>query len=153
MSEAPLGTQTIVQIGLVVPDAEAAAKAWAAVFGLPVPPVHTTDPVELAQTEYRGQPSPARAKLAFFRFDNIQVELIEPLGGPSTWQEQIDQHGSSLHHIAFVIKGMQEKRAYLDGHGISLIQRGEYKGGRYAYMDAVEKLGMVLELLEHDRDR
>jgi 4-hydroxyphenylpyruvate dioxygenase-like putative hemolysin len=88
--------------------------------------------------------------LAFFRFGNIRVELIEPLGGPSTWQEQLDQHGASLHHIAFETQGMQEKQAELAGQGISLIQRGEYKGGRYAYLDALGPLGAILELLEND---
>ena len=150
MSEQALDTRKIVQIGLVVPDVEAAAQAWAQVFGMPVPPIRTTDPVEVAGTEYRGQPTAARAKLAFFSFENIQIELIQPLGGPSTWQEQLDQHGASIHHLGIQIQGMRDRQADLDAQGITLVQRGEYKGGRYAYLDALGSLGMVLELLEND---
>ena len=62
----------------------------------------------------------------------------------------INQHGESLHHIAFQIKGMKEKLAYLNTQGVSLMQRGEYTGGRYAYLDSVAQLGTVLELLEND---
>lgn len=145
-----LGALRIAQIGLIVRDIDAAAAKWAEVFGLPVPSVIVTDPLEVAKTEYRGAPTHARAKLAFFHFDNIDVELIEPLGEPSTWKEHLDQHGSSLHHIAFRIQGMPDSLAYLDAHGIELVQRGEYTGGRYAYVDGIEALGAILELLEND---
>jgi methylmalonyl-CoA/ethylmalonyl-CoA epimerase len=145
-----LGTTTVTQVAIIVRDIEAKARAWARILGLPVPDVIVTDPVEVAQTEYRGQPSPARAKLAFFQLGQVSLELIEPIGGPSTWQEHLDAHGESLHHIAFQIQGMQDKLAYLDANGIPLIQRGEFKGGRYAYVDGPQTLGTVLELLEND---
>ena len=145
----PLGT-TVTQVAIIVRDIEAKSRAWAQVLGLPVPAVIVTDPVDLAQTEYRGQPSSARAKLAFFQLGQVSLELIEPIGGPSTWQEHLDAHGESLHHIAFQIQGMRDKLAYLDANGIPLVQRGEYKGGRYAYADGTKELGTVLELLEND---
>ena len=146
----PLGTTTVTQVAIVVRDIEAKARAWARILSLPMPAIVVTDPVEVAQTEYRGQPSPGRAKLAFFQLGQVSLELIEPIGGPSTWQEHLDAHGESLHHIAFHIQGMQDKLAYLDGNGIPLVQRGEYTGGRYAYADGTKVLGTVLELLEND---
>ncbi len=42
----------------------------------------------------------------------VTVELIEPLGGPSTWQEHLDAHGASVHHIAFEVQGMKDTLAY-----------------------------------------
>ena len=78
----------------------------------------------------------ARAKLAFFPLGQVTVELIEPLGGPSTWQEQLDAHGASVHHIAFEVQGMQDTLAYLAASDVPLLQKGEYTGGRYAYVDS-----------------
>ena len=150
MTEPALGTTTITQVGVIVADIEAKAKAWADLLGLPVPEIIITDEYEISQTEYQGQASPARAKLAFFNLGQVDLELIEPIDGPSTWKDQLEQHGDSLHHIAFVIDGMQEKIAYLNTKDIPLIQRGEYTGGRYAYVDGTGPLGMVLELLEND---
>jgi catechol 2,3-dioxygenase-like lactoylglutathione lyase family enzyme len=141
---------TVTQIGIIVRDIEAKASVWAQIFGLPVPAIIVTDPVEVARTEYQGQPSPARAKLAFFQLGQVSLELIEPIGAPSTWQEHLDAHGESVHHIAFQIQGMQDKLAYLDANGLPLVQRGEYKGGRYAYVDGTQALSVVLELLEND---
>lgn len=150
MTDQGLGTTTIMQVGLVVSAIEEKARAWADVFGLPMPEIITTDPVNIAQTEYKGHASEARAKLAFFDLGQVALELIEPIGGPSTWKDQLDEHGDSIHHIAFVIDGMKERLTYLDSKGIALIQRGEYTGGRYAYVDGISQLGLILELLEND---
>jgi catechol 2,3-dioxygenase-like lactoylglutathione lyase family enzyme len=150
MTEQTLGTTTITQVGIIVQDIEAKARAWAEVLGLPVPEIMITDTYERAQTEYAGKPSNARAKLAFFHLGQVDLELIEPVGKPSTWQDQLDGHGDSLHHLAFEIKGMSAKVAYLDAKGLPLVQRGEYTGGRYAYFDGNTQLGAILELLEND---
>ena len=150
MTNQALGTITITQVAVMVADIETKVKAWADVLGLPIPEIIITDTVDVAQTEYKGESTPARAKLAFFHLGQVDLELIEPIDGPSTWKDQLDQHGESLHHIAFVVNGMKEKIAYLDAKGLPLIQRGEYTGGRYAYVDGTAKLGAVLELLEND---
>ena len=149
MTDTPLGS-TIVQIGIIVGDIETKAKAWSDILGVEHTPIRETDGYDQTQAEYDGQPTNARAKLAFFNFGQVQVELIEPIDGPSTWRDQLEQHGDSLHHIAFRIQGMGEKTAYLAAHGIPLVQKGEYTGGRYAYFDAVPQLGTILELLEND---
>ena len=109
-----------------------------------------TGTLDVAQTEYEGAPSTAQAKQAFFHLGQVDVEMLEPIGEPSTWKDQLDRHGDSLHHIAFQIKGMQDKLAYLDAKGVSLVQRGEYTGGRYAYVDGTAQLGTILELIEND---
>jgi methylmalonyl-CoA/ethylmalonyl-CoA epimerase len=150
MADHALGTTTITQVGIIVRDIEARAQAWADILGLPMPEIQLTGTVDIAHTEYDGAPSTARAKLAFFHLGQVDVELIEPIGEPSTWKDQLNRHGDSLHHIAFQIKGMQDKLAYLDSKGVALIQRGEYTGGRYAYVDGGAQLGTILELLEND---
>jgi methylmalonyl-CoA/ethylmalonyl-CoA epimerase len=150
MTSTPLGTNTFVQVGLVVRDIEAAAKAWAELLGLPVPPVSVTDLVDVAHTEYQQQPTPARAKLAFLKLGQVSLELIEPLGEPSTWNDQLASHGESLHHLAFVVQGLAERLPGLAAAGMPVVQRGDYKGGRYVYLDARERLGAVVELLEND---
>ncbi len=150
MTQPALGTDTVVQVGIVVHDIEAKARAWSDILGLPMPEIIITDTPEKAQTEYRGQATTARAKLAFFRMGQVDIELIEPVGDPCTWKDHLDQHGESLHHVAFRIRGMNEKVASLDARGIPLVQRGEYTGGRYAYVDGSAQLGAILELLEND---
>ena len=150
MTQEALGTTTITQVAIVVHNIEEKARAWADVLGMPVPEIIITDTVDKAQTQYHGASTEARAKLAFFHLGQVALELIEPIGAPSTWQEHLDKYGESIHHIAFEIKGMQDKITYLAGKGVPLVQKGEYTGGRYAYSDGMAKLGAVLELLEND---
>lgn len=150
MADFALGTNTVVQVGIIVRDIESKARAWSEILGLPMPNIQVTDIWDKSQAEYNGAPTNARAKLAFFKMGNLDVELIEPIDEPSTWKDQLDQHGDSLHHIAFRIQGMKDKTTYLAGKGLPLLQRGEYVGGRYAYFDGVAQLGTILELLEND---
>ncbi len=152
MSDA-LGGAKLAQVALVVKDIEASARRWAALLDVPVPNVITTAPgLEVEQT-YKGVPSGAQAKLAFFQLGPVQLELIEPLGGDSTWQEVLDRKGEGFHHIAFWVEGMQRSVDYLREHGIPMVQRGDMGEGQYAYFDAEEPLGVTLELLERKREK
>ncbi|MEZ0537572.1 VOC family protein [Caldicellulosiruptoraceae bacterium PP1] len=146
-----LDTDVIVQIGIIVKDINKTAQKYAEFLNVDFPEIIITDEFEKTQAHYKGQPTEARAKLAFFRnFKNIEIELIEPDDNPSTWREFLDTHGEGVHHIAFFIKGMKEKVEIFNQKGMPLIQKGEYTGGRYAYLDSTEQLKVIIELLEND---
>jgi methylmalonyl-CoA/ethylmalonyl-CoA epimerase len=139
----------VCQVGIIVRDIEKTGKAYAEVFGLPVPTPIITDTVDAAHTEYKGESTEARAKLAFFNMGQVQIELIEPMGGPSTWQEFLDTKGEGVHHIAFQVKGMDDVISDLKSKGLTLEQKGDYTGGRYAYLNGSKDLKVILELLEN----
>ncbi len=146
-----LGTKFITQIGILVHDIEKTSRAYADFFGVEMPQWTITDLVDQAQTEYRGKRSEARAKLAFFDMGSLQLELIEPDNNKSTWRESLDKNGEGPHHIAFVVEGMKDKIAALERNQMPLLQRGEYTGGRYAYIDTLGELKVIIELLENDK--
>ena len=146
-----LGNHLVVQVALVVRDIEKTSQAYADFFGVEKPSWSWTGTREEAQTEFMGSPSEARAKLAFFPIGgNLQLELIEPDEKPSTWRNDLEKNGEGIHHIAFNVKGMKETVDKLEKNGMKLIQKGEYPGGRYAYVDANDTLKVLLELLEND---
>lgn len=146
-----LGNHFITQIGILVHDIEKVSAAYADFFGVDKPEIGITDTADIAQTEYNGGATQARAKLAFFDMGSLQLELIEPDHQPSTWRDYLNEHGEGLHHIAFVVEGMKDKIMLLEGKGFPLQQKGEYTGGRYAYMDTFKELKVILELLENDK--
>jgi len=76
------------------------------------------------------------------------IELIEPVGASSTWQEALDAQSEGFHHIAFKVQGTDEVVAYLEGKGGTLVQQGHYTGGMYSCID-MPALHLVLELLEN----
>ena len=146
-----LNTDVVCQIGIIVRDIHATAKKYAEFFGIETPECNWTDGFDKAQTEYMGEKSEARAMLAFIHMKNgIDIELIQPDEHPSTWREYLDSHGEGVHHIAFNIKDMQGTVKRLAEINMPLVQKGEYTGGRYAYIDATGDLKTILELLEND---
>ena len=149
MAENVLGAEIVCQVGVIVEDIEKTSKAWAGLLGVEVPPARLTDGKDVSHIRYRGESTDARAKLAFFSLGQVQLELIEPVDGPSTWREFLDRHGQGIHHIAFRIKGMDGVIARLEARDVPLVQRGDYTGGCYAYLDGVPQLGAILELLEN----
>lgn len=151
MKKSMLGTNMVAQVGFLVNDVEKSAQVFADFLGVEKPPIKITGTREEAETVYKGNPSEARSKLAFFDVGpGIQLELIEPDQEPSTWRDDLNRKGEGFHHIAFIVEGMQEQRAKLDAAGMPTLQTGEYTGGRYAYVDATAQLKTVLELLEND---
>ncbi|WP_407272966.1 VOC family protein [Radiobacillus sp. PE A8.2] len=150
MDKSVLETNLITQIGIIVSDISKTSTAYAAFFGIDQPEIIMTDMVDKAQTEYKGKTSVARAKLAFFDMGSLQLELIEPDEHPSTWREFLDEHGEGVHHIAFAVEGMTEKINLMEEKGMPLAQKGEFTGGRYAYMDTFKELKVLIELLEND---
>jgi len=145
-----LGSTTVVQVGIIVRDIEQKLDSYCAIFGLEKrPDVTITAPVEQAHTVYKGESTPARAKLAFINMGQVSIELIEPVDGPSTWQEFLDRHGDGVHHIAFNIQDTPRVVSFLNGFDIPTAQQGEYTGGMYTYLDSTPQLGVILELLEN----
>jgi hypothetical protein len=144
-----LGSNTVCQVAIVVRDIVKKSKAWAELLGVPVPEWRITDTADVSHMKFRGKPSEARAKLAFFDLGQVRLELIEPAGAPSTWQEFLSQKGEGIHHMAFFVQGTDSVLARLEAQGIPLVQRGDYKGGCYAYVDGLQKLGAIVELLEN----
>lgn len=147
-----LGNHFVTQIGILVNDVEKVSTAYAEFFGLKKPEIIVTDTEDVAQTRHNGVTTQARAKLAFFDMGSLQLELIEPDHEPSTWRDYLNEHGEGPHHIAFLVEGMKEKIMLLEGKGFPLQQKGEYTGGRYAYMDTFKELKVIVELLENDKD-
>ena len=151
MEKGILGTKIVTQIGFVVNDIEKTSQAFADFLGVEKPQWSLTDTIDKTHGEFHGQPCPARAKLAFFHVgETLDIELIEPDETPSVWRNVLNEKGEGVHHIAFVVNGMKEKILALEGNGMKLLQRGEYTGGRYAYIDCVDQLKTIVELLEND---
>lgn len=146
----PLGTDQIIQIGILVKDVHKTAADFADFFGMPMPDIAYTDGLDKTHAKYLGKDCPALSQLAFFNLSNgLQIELIQPDDQPSLWRDCLDKQGEGLHHVAFVVKDTDKKLAAAEADGLKVVQTGDYEGGRYAYIDAKDKLKMYFETLEN----
>ena len=150
-----LDEDRVMQICFVTHDLEKSARWFADLTGKPMPKVSVAASPDTAQAIYHGQPAAVGCRLMMFEFGNIDVEFLEPGPEKSAWRDLLDQKGPGCHHIAFKTRNLTARNAYLESKGHTLLQRGEFDGGggRYAYYDTVPDLGLMIELLEFDRDK
>lgn len=146
-----IGTDLVMQVGLVVNDIEATARRYQEVLGLPAPFRVETPGYAVTETTFNGAPTEATAKLAFFDFGQAQLELIQPDSVPSVWRNYLNKHGDSAHHIAFRVQDTQTAVEHFAKFGIGVLQQGLYgdRRGMYTYMDSQAQLGVIFELLEN----
>jgi len=142
-----VGTRFICQIAIVVRDIETATRRFAGLLGMEPPQIMTCNSDGSEEVTFRGKKTPGRARLSFFKMENLDLEFIEPTHDPSTWREFLDTNGPGVHHIAFKARNrMLETAGELETYGYPLIQNGK----RYAYNDSLKELGVILELLDID---
>lgn len=147
-----LGTNKMAQIAFVVRDVKEAQKAWCKMLGVePTTIFHSGFEGANKVSTYDGRPSEGRSHFTFIQTPRIQVELVQPdSASPSTWLDHLEKHGEGLHHIAFFVDSVVEKRDLLNELGFPTIQEGLfYDGsGKYAYMDTTSEFSVIIELLE-----
>ncbi|MFC7689485.1 VOC family protein [Paeniroseomonas aquatica] len=95
---APL-VQNITQVGIVVRDLDKALDQYANRLGVGPWRVYTYAPPKLTGMRIRGIETPYSMKLALAWTNEMMWELIQPLEGPSIYQEFLRDHGEGIHHV------------------------------------------------------
>ncbi len=152
-ADAGIGTDAVIQVGVMVNDIERTLARYCEVLGLATPPVQVTPGYDVVETTYFGRRCDGTAKLAFMNFGQITIELIEPDATPSVWRDWLNAHGEGAHHIAFPVTDTRRVTDYLATHGIPVSQWGYYgdRSGMYTYVESENALGTTVELLESFR--
>lgn len=152
----PVLPRKVLQIAFVVDDVEMYLKMFSALFGVETPGTNETGAYEESRSIYRGAPTEGRAKVGYIPLENILLEFIEPVDGPSIWKDFLEKNGNGIHHLAFIVDGVEQVVDDLENFGLPLLQHGVFAAaanapsGKYAYLQGLEKLGFDVELLEFD---
>ncbi|HWA83507.1 MAG TPA: VOC family protein [Fimbriimonadaceae bacterium] len=139
----------LAQVAFVVRDIEKARHRFAALLGVEPPEIVETRPGSEVDLVYRGRPSDAQAKLAFIDLENVQIELIEPIGEDSAWADGLAEDGERLHHLAFWTESVDEASAHIERQDVPMVMRGAFNdlSGEYLYFDGQKDFGCFIELL------
>lgn len=147
--ENKIGLNGFIQIALVVEDIEKAAKAWADLFGVPVPPIRDDKPSRNPNLTYRGEEAYYGLKFAVIdcRERGFVIELHEPDEHPSTFREFLDKHGNGVHHIGFEVGERRDAIVNeLEQQGYALRTVGYYPGSSWTIVDTEDTLGVNLNI-------
>lgn len=107
----------------------------------------------LTDLEFRGEPGRFDQRLGWQRHGEIVYEWIEPLQGPTVYEEALEARGEGFHHLAFDVEDMDEAIRFFGDHRLECSQSGGWGeagkpgSGRFAYIDTEGLGGITLELL------
>ena len=140
----------VTQIAIVVRDIEKTSAVWSKLLGLEELSIEETQGLESTHMTFKGKRSNGRAKLSFLNMENLVLEFIQPVGGPSTWQDFLDRCGEGIHHIAFQVDNLEAALEEFRKIGVNMEQKGDFEGGCYVYTNPKNGLGAIIELLHMD---
>jgi methylmalonyl-CoA/ethylmalonyl-CoA epimerase len=151
-----LGGRTVGQVGIIVPHLEQALERYTNLWGLGPWAGYTYGPATVPELTYRGAPGRYSMRLALAG-RSPQVELLQPLDGPSIYHEWLEAGGRGLHHVAVIVESLRAAIASMAGSGYDLLQSGYGYGldgdGGYAYFDTERDFNVVIEAIEQPSRR
>lgn len=88
-------------------------------------------------TTLRGEPVDCTLHVSLGYAGDLQLELIEPVAGPSIHREFLDRHGPGLHHLCFAVDDVAAACGRAEAAGVPVLMRGSMMGGEieFAYVD------------------
>jgi methylmalonyl-CoA/ethylmalonyl-CoA epimerase len=140
------------QIGIVATDLEATAARLSELLQSGPWRCWTYGPELLSEQVYRGRPTPYSVRVAL-NSQQPQIELLQPIAGPSIYHEWAERHGGTgVHHLAVYVSSLDDAIGSMRDAGVGLLQLGRGFGldgdGGFAYFDTEDSVGVLLEAVE-----
>ena len=92
--------------------------------------VYTFDSSTVTEMTHAAQPADYAIKVCFAELENVTFEIMQPLRGPTIFEEYLQTHGEGIHHIAFDCehRSWEDRIAAFENRGFSLAQSGRFAG-------------------------
>lgn len=147
----PMGEAArVAQLGIIVEDAMASAKAWRKLTGLAPWVFVDFKPPMTSNGFYLGARGTgfSHVHVAYGQWQQLQIELLQPVAGPTPHRDYLRSKGAGAHHLSLGRLPKHDALAtYYQQLGITLQMQSDNGGeGRTAsYMNTLAELGWVLE--------
>ena len=139
------------QIGIVVNDVREAAARYSKLWGIEDWVFVENGPENMHGLHYMGEPADFSMRLALTGSDP-QLELLQPLEGPSILADWLERRGEGMHHLGVIVASVDEAIAQMAEAGIACVQHGYGFGadgsGAFAFFDTEAELGCLIEAIE-----
>lgn len=139
----------ITQVCAVVRDCDAVIRQLHDIAGVGPWAVWDFEAPVLTNTKVRGIETPFSMRLALaWTKEGFCWEVIQPLTGPSIYQEFLDAHGEGLHHVLVNCEGKtyEETIAEFTQRGCPPAMEGNLSGADFAYFETEGPLKFTLEI-------
>lgn len=95
-----------------------------------------------------------KVRTAFFKVGETKIELLESTDPEGPIGKFIEKRGEGIHHLAFAVKGIEDKLKFAESEGIRLIDsvpREGAEGLHIAFLHPKSTFGVLTELCEDKR--
>jgi methylmalonyl-CoA/ethylmalonyl-CoA epimerase len=137
---------------VVVRDLDRAMERYTNELGIKPWAVYTFTPDWVRDMTFRGKEQDFAFKIALCEVAPITHELLEPVQGPNSYEEFLNERGEGLHHLCYLVEDIDAEISRMESRGFALLQSGRGFGtnddGAYAQFDTERTLGCTLEALE-----
>ncbi len=142
------------QIGIVVKDLEQAVAYYENTLGFgPFLRSGVDFNLVFEYIEYRGNRVETEFLMAFGTIGSLELELIQPVSGPSIYREFLDNGCEGFHHLCFDVDDLEERLARYRAMGIEALMEGRTRDSGFAYLDTEQAGGVIIELLQRPARR
>jgi len=137
-----------VQIAYAVTDVRTAAHLWAERHG--AGPFFVVEHIALSSVRYRGGSASFDHSSAYGQWGPVMVELMcDHTLGPSPVADVVGVGGTGLHHVAHMVRDLDEAGRHLEHLGWpEALHATTAAGMAFAFHDAVNSLGHMIEIYE-----
>lgn len=144
---APAFTKTM-QIGIVVPDVEAAARTYEETYGIGNWQIMEVGSENTEDVRLYGRPVDWKSKIAVTLVGSVMWELIQPVDENDLFGRFLAARGGvgGVHHIAVATPDYREVVRAQAARGKEPILSGTFSGVEVRYLDTERELGVVLEV-------
>ena len=153
----PFPVPALHQVGVIVRDLEQAMRNYWERFAIGPWRVYTYGPPLVKEMTYHGRRQDYRMRIALCWVGPLMIELIQPLEGPSIYEDFLREHGEGPHHVLTYVDDFDAAVRGMAERGYAMLQSGRGYGvhgdGGYAYFDTVAELGLILEVSQVPTER
>ena len=114
-------------------------------------PFITAPPVEITKRMEYGRPiavDKVRIKEVIGNMGAVRLQLIQPVGEESMFQEFLDTRGEGVHHYAFLLDDIEAEEARLSNRDIEILSSVRVRGGGHIIINTAGTGGVLIELVQ-----
>jgi methylmalonyl-CoA/ethylmalonyl-CoA epimerase len=92
-----------------------------------------------------------KVRVAFFRVNDVRLELLEPMDPSSAVAKFLESRGEGLHHLAFTVDDIQQRIDELKTAGLRMIDESPRQGAHHmqiAFVHPKSTHGVLTELCQ-----
>ena len=136
------------QIGIVVPDVEAAARTYEDRYGIGGWQIMEIGSENTEDVRLYGRPLQWKSKIAVTMVGSVMWELIQPVDENDLFGRFLAERGGvgGVHHVAVATPDYQRVVQEHAARGNEPILSGTFSGVEVRYLDTERELGVILEV-------